>query len=200
MQTPTSNHHPAGDLESLVRAARAGDNAAWARLVDRLDGRLRRVARSYRLSPADVDDVAQLAWVRLYEHIDRINDPSAVAGWLVTTVRREAMRVLQSRVRETLVDGCEYMAFDTPDGSHGQLPEDRLIAAETRLELGRALASLPGQQRALLTLLAGTPDASYREISTKLRIPVGSIGPTRARGMERLERHPELSHLRSSVA
>lgn len=200
MQPLTSKQHPGGDLESLVRAARAGDNAAWARLHDRLDRRLRRVARSYRLSPADVDDVTQLAWVRLYEHIDRIKDPGAVAGWLVTTVRREAMRVLQSRVREQLVDSGEYLAFDAPDAADGLLPEDRLIAAETRLELGRALASLPGQQRALLTLLAGAPDASYREISTQLRIPVGSIGPTRARGMARLERHPELLHHRSSLA
>lgn len=197
MQPPASPQHPDGGLEPLVRAARAGDAAAWSRLVDRLDRRLRHVARSYRLSAADVDDVTQLAWVRLYEHIDRIHEPGAVAGWLVTTVRREAMRVLQSGVREQLVDGCELLGLDA---ASGELPEERLIAAETRQALGRALASLPGQQRELLTLLAGTPDASYREISTRLRIPVGSIGPTRARGLARLERHPELTdHRRSAV-
>jgi len=187
MHRTASPQHTDHELPRLVGAARAGDDAAWTRLVERYDPMLRRVAGSYRLSPADVDDVAQLTWVRLYEHIDSISEPKAVAGWLATTARREAMRLLQSHVREQLTADCELTAADAR-----ARPEAELIAAEERVVLGRALATLSGQQRRLLTLLVTEPDASYDHISAKLAMPVGSIGPTRARGMARLERHPEL--------
>jgi RNA polymerase sigma factor (sigma-70 family) len=175
------------ELPALVAAARAGDLDAWPRLVARFDPMLRRIASSRRLSPADVDDVAQLTWVRLYEHLHAINDPKALAGWLATTARRESLRVLQSHVRETLTPNSELTCADT-----GSRPDSQLLAAEQRVVLGRALASLPRKQRRLLTLLATDPEASYDRIARELEMPIGSIGPTRARGMARLERHPEL--------
>jgi RNA polymerase sigma factor (sigma-70 family) len=175
------------DLPALIAAARGGDGAAWTRLVERFDPMLRRVAGSYRLSRADVDEVAQMTWVRLFERIATISQPKAVAGWLATTARRESMRVLQSHVRERLTATHELTTADARPR-----PEAELLAAEQRLVLGRALASLSGRERMLLTLLASEPDASYDHISAKLRMPIGSIGPTRARGMARLERHPEL--------
>jgi RNA polymerase sigma factor (sigma-70 family) len=175
------------DLPALICAARDGHGAAWTRLIERFDPMLRRIAGSYRLSQADVDEVAQIAWVRLYEHLATITEPKAVGGWLATTARRESMRVLQSHVRERLTATSELTTADAR-----LRPEAELLAAEERLVLGRALASLSGRERRLLTLLAAEPDASYDRISTALQMPVGSIGPTRARGMARLERHPEL--------
>lgn len=91
------------DLDELTRAAARGDEAAWTDLVMRLDAVLHVVAGRYRLG-ADVDDVVQTAWLRALEHVDRMHDPGAIAGWLVTTTRREAMRTLQRGVREVVTD------------------------------------------------------------------------------------------------
>jgi RNA polymerase sigma factor (sigma-70 family) len=190
MQRPAVQQDPAYDSTTLIGAARAGDDAAWTRLMERFDRMLRAIARSYRISPAEVDDVTQIAWIRLYENIDRLCDPGAVGGWLATTVRREAMRVLQAHVRERLTDSPEPTDAVEPQG-----PEGELLASEARLVLGRALASLPDPQRRLMRMLLSEPDASYEEISAALRIPAGSIGPTRARAMARLERHTELRRL-----
>jgi RNA polymerase sigma factor (sigma-70 family) len=190
MQRPAYEQDPQFDCTTLIGAARAGDNAAWTRLFERFDRMLRAIARSYRLAPTEVDDVTQVAWTRLYEHIDRLGDPAAVGGWLATTVRREALRVLQTHVREQLTDSPDLTGAVEQEG-----PEAELLASESRLVLGRALASLPVPQRQLLTMLLTEPDASYHEISAALTIPAGSIGPTRARGMARLRCHTELRRL-----
>lgn len=194
MQRRALKQVPECDSTTLIDAARAGDNAAWTGLIDRFDRTLRSIARSYRLAPAEVDDVTQVAWIRLYEHIDRLSDPRAVGAWLATTVRRESMRALQSHVREQPTDSVELT-----DAVEPQLPETELLASEARVVLGRALASLPATQRELLTMILNEPDASYGQISAALSIPAGSIGPTRARGMARLERHTELRRLHAAA-
>lgn len=170
---------------SVVHAACNGDDAAWSQLVARHSPMLRGIARSYRLSHADVEDVVQTTFLRLYEHFDRIREPAALTGWLATTARRESMRLLQSHVREVLTDDPGLGAGDTTGSPH-----DRLLASERRIVLGRALAALPERQRALMALVA--VDTDYRQISAKLAMPVGSIGPIRARSLARLRRDPDL--------
>jgi RNA polymerase sigma factor (sigma-70 family) len=174
-------------LDTIMRSARRGENLGWTRLIARYDRMMRSVAGSYRLGSADLDDVVQASWAQLYLHIDRIREPRAVSGWLATTVRREAMRVLQRHVRERLSDDLPF----EPIAEHDR-PETELLAAEERVLLGRALATLPGRQRALLTMLVAQPDANYQHISTTLAMPVGSIGPVRARGLARLQRDEPL--------
>jgi RNA polymerase sigma factor (sigma-70 family) len=175
------------DLIAIVHAAQSGDSVAWTQLVDRFDRMLRSVARSFRLAPQDVDDAVQATWCKLYEHLDGIRDGAAVAGWLATTVRRESLRLLQRHVREHLTDDWE-LCVDACD----ELPETCLLASERREVLTRALATLPERQRRLMTLLADEPGARYEQIATKLGMPIGSIGPIRARSMARLQRHSEL--------
>src|SRR5215210_5969138 len=87
-------------LAHLTREAAAGGEDAWRTLVVLLDPMLHSIARGYRLSEADADDVVQITWGRALLHLDRLDDPGAVAGWLAVTARREAMRVLQRGVRE----------------------------------------------------------------------------------------------------
>ena len=184
----TSTPLPANtELEAIVAAARRGDNVAWTQLSSRFDRMLRSVARTYRLSAQDIDDAVQATWVKLYEHIDRIRDASAIAGWLATTVRRESLRQLQRRVREQLTDEPELHC-----DAHEPGPDTSLMQTEQRVVLNRALATLPERQRVLLTLIASEPDANYAHISTTLDMPMGSIGPVRARGLQRLQRHSEL--------
>jgi RNA polymerase sigma factor (sigma-70 family) len=175
------------DLSHLSRAAATGDEEAWTNLVNRLDGMLHTVARSYRLGAADVDDVVQTTWLRALDHVDRLNDPGAIAGWLVTTTRREAMRTLQRAVREILTD--DPAAIDEPDVAG---PEVAAIARERRVALRGAVRRLPGRQRDLVASLLCSPSATYERVAIQLAMPMGSIGPTRDRALARLREDPEL--------
>lgn len=181
---------PNRDLDAIVGAARAGDDAAWTCLVRRFEPTLRRVARSFRLAPTDVDDVVQATWLRLFGAIDSIREPAALPGWLTTTARRESLRLLQTPVRERLTDDPRL-----GDGADGEGLDGEVLAAERKATLARALRLLPPRQRELMRLLAAEP-CNYEEISAALAMPLGSIGPTRARILARLEQHPEIQALR----
>jgi RNA polymerase sigma factor (sigma-70 family) len=177
-----------------VRAAQAGDEHAWTRLVQRFDRTLRRIARSYRLVPDEVDDVVQTTWLDLLEAIERIREPAAIGAWLVTTTRRNALRRRQVHVREQLSD--DPVLGDAPD-SEG--PEAELLTAERRTVLADALIGLPERHRQLLTVLLTQPELDYRQIGQLLSMPVGSIGPIRARALARLARSPELRAISASA-
>ena len=182
---------PADDgVVSLVRAAVAGDGRAFASLVARFDRPLRAVARSYRLSGWDVDDVIQCTWIQFMEHGSKLREPAAVSGWLVTTTRRYCLRVLQSGVHELLSE--DPAASET--GYDGGLDAD-MISAERRATLDASLSRLTDRQRDLMTLLLDEPELSYEEVGRRLGLPVGSIGPTRARSLSRLRRDSRLRAL-----
>ena len=176
------------DLSCLARDAADGDEFAWSELVRRLDSLLRGVARRYRLGAADVDDVVQTTWLRAVDHVGRLQDPGAIAGWLVVTARREAMRTLQRGVRAVLTD--DTAAIDDPDPSG---PDVLAIARERRVALHGAVDRLSGRQRVLLESMLASPAPTYEQLSARLEMPVGSIGPTRERALARLRDDPELA-------
>jgi RNA polymerase sigma factor (sigma-70 family) len=175
------------DLSSLARNAAAGDSHAWADLVRRLDGVLHTVARRYRLSAADVEDVVQTTWLRALAHVDRLKDPGAIAAWLIVTARREAMRTLQRATREVLTDDVRAVEDFDPAG-----PETFAIERERSAAVHGAVERLPARQRLLLSSMLSSPAPSYEQISTRLDMPVGSIGPTRDRALARLREDREL--------
>jgi RNA polymerase sigma factor (sigma-70 family) len=107
------NPLPQGELTQLTRAAAGGDEGAWSDLVRRFDAVLHAVANRYRVG-ADVDDVVQTVWLRALDHVDRMDDPGTIAAWLVTTTRREAMRMLQRSVREIVTSDVTASAEDGP--------------------------------------------------------------------------------------
>jgi RNA polymerase sigma factor (sigma-70 family) len=185
---PELARHRHVELSCLARGAAAGDESAWNELVRRLDGVLRGVARRYRLASADVDDVVQTTWLRAVDHVGRLHDPGAIAGWLVVTTRREAMRTLQRGVREVLTD--DTTTIDDPDPAS---PEVLAIARERRAALHGAVDRLSGRQRVLLSSMLATPAPSYEQIAERLAMPVGSIGPTRDRALARLRDDPDLA-------
>jgi RNA polymerase sigma factor (sigma-70 family) len=168
-------------LEQTVRAAAGGDERAWIELFTRFTPVLRHVARGFRLAPHDVDDVVQACWLSLLTNIHTLNEPAAVGGWLVTTARRHALRSLQRGVREVIAD--EPVAQDVPAPSR---VEAAVEDAERIASLRDALQRLPGRQRALLEAMVADPGCSYLDVSRRLRMPIGSIGPTRERGLHRL--------------
>jgi RNA polymerase sigma factor (sigma-70 family) len=158
------------------------DEAAWGRLVARYGGLVWAVARAHRLSDADAADVCQATWLRLVEHLDRVRDRGALGGWLATTARRECLRMLRAGGRVVPV-------ADPPDSIDDRAQVDaRLLASERDERLWSAFGRLERRDRALLRMLAADPRPSYEEIGCALGMPVGSIGPTRARALERLRR------------
>lgn len=167
-------------LAHLTREAAAGGEDAWRALVALLDPMLHSIARGYRLSEADADDVVQITWGRALLHLDRLDDPGAVAGWLAVTARREAMRTLQRGVRELPSAEPPEPASDAP------APDQETIERERRTHLRAAIGRLSGRQRELLTMLVDRPELSYEEVSQAIGMPIGSIGPTRERAFERL--------------
>src|SRR5262249_59270378 len=100
------------NLDTLVRAAAAGDQAAWNELVERFQGLVWATARAHRLTRADAADVAQTVWLRLVENLGRIRDPERLGAWLATTAQRECLRHIRLHAREQLSDATDV--FDAP--------------------------------------------------------------------------------------
>jgi RNA polymerase sigma factor (sigma-70 family) len=173
-------------IKHVVTAATAGDTTALSALIDRFGTRIRGVARRHRLAAHDVEDVMQATWLKLLEHGDSIRDPLAVGAWLETTARRECVRVLTSTTRERPTD-------ELPEEPEPPVDERELVAAERRAALATALEHLPRKQQRLLLMLLVEPAPSYVEISRALDMPIGSIGPTRARSLARLRENQALT-------
>lgn len=167
----------------LVQAAQAGDRAAWEELVDAYVGLIWAITRAHRLDDASAQDVSQTTWLRLVENLDRLSDPTRVGAWLATTARRECLRLLRQSRRHVLLGGGNEL--DELEDV-GEEVDAALLRVEQADLVQGALEELPERCRALLALLVLDPPPSYAEISAALDMPVGSIGPTRGRCLEKL--------------
>jgi RNA polymerase sigma factor (sigma-70 family) len=182
-ERPVSSSPAPGSTARLVRRAARGDQHAWDQLVGRYSGLLWAVARAHRLTSVDAADVVQSSWLRLVEHLAEIRNPDGIGAWLATTARRECLRVLRDTARYEPVDDIETLTGVDPGDLGGALR-----TAERNAGLRRAFERLPARHQALLRLLTTDPTPSYEEIGAALAMPIGSIGPTRARALERLRR------------
>jgi len=173
---------PAEPIVVDVRAAAGGDRDAWDRLVARFTGLVWAVARSHRLSDADAADVSQTTWLRLAEHLHRLREPERVGGWLATTARHESLRTLRGSTRLVPVDDD----FDAIVGEQWPDVDRRLLDEERDVALWEAFGTLAQPCQRLLHTLMADPAPSYADVSAALDMPVGSIGPRRARCLQRL--------------
>ena len=182
-------------LIALVHAARVGDQDSWHALVDRFLPLVTAIIARYRLGPSDADDVNQTVWLRLLEHLDQLRDPLALPGWLATIARNESLQVIRLRGRHKPVDP-QSAAWErsAPEPEH----DIELVRHERATALREAMLELSPQHRELLRLLLTDPPTSYEQISLVLRIPVGSIGPTRARILDKLRTHRAVQRLATS--
>jgi RNA polymerase sigma factor (sigma-70 family) len=180
-------------VTDLVIRARTGDQQAWDALIGRYAPLVWSICRRYRLDRADAEDVGQTVWLRLVDQLDRLRDPDALPGWLVTTTRRACLRVLDT-TRRTDALGLLLDAEDVPDQQAAAV-EQELLAAERRAALREAFTGLPLHCQRLLALLIQDPPVSYAEISARLGISIGSIGPIRSRCLARLRCHPAIAAL-----
>ena len=169
----------------LVIAAGAGDFDAWNELVNRFAGMVWAVARRHRLSAADAADVSQTTWLRLVEQLNRIEHPERVGGWLATTARRESLRVLRISERQAPPAHDNFLDLTLTDT---ESPEDIVTTDERDRELWQLFSQLPARCQLMLQLLGGDEPLSYSDLGAMLDMPVGSIGPTRARCLAHLRR------------
>ena len=176
----------------LVTRAQAGDQRAWNALVERYAPLVWSICRRYELGGADAADVGQNVWLRLVDQLGKIRDPAALPGWLATTTRRECSRVLCARSSHAAVLVLD--AENIPDQQTG-LAEHALLAAERHAALREAFTDLPPGCQRLIAMLIDDPPVPYANISAELGIPIGSIGPTRRRCLDKLRRHPAITAL-----
>jgi RNA polymerase sigma factor (sigma-70 family) len=173
----------APDVPSLVRRAAGGDRQAWEGLVVQYARLIWSITVDFKLTESDAADVAQTTWLRLLQHIDRIEHPDRVGSWLAATARNECLRSLASRKRVIL--GHDEVESDVAV-ARGPEIDERLLADERAQVVRDALSRLPRRWQRLLELLMADPPASYADISDELGLPIGSIGPTRGRCLARL--------------
>jgi RNA polymerase sigma factor (sigma-70 family) len=201
MDVRAQGHVGANDTEPdsltrLVERARGGDVSGWNGLVDRFAAMVWGVARRHGLSASDAADVSQTTWLRLVEHLDRIQDPERVGGWLATTARHEALRVLRISDRLPPLPDDDLQSLCTDDEAASI--DENLLREERDQELWELISMLPPRCQLLLTVLTAESRLSYVEIGEALDMPTGSIGPTRARCLEHLRRLAERRGIKST--
>lgn len=168
-------------LEDLVTAAQAGDHRAWLQLLARFDGMVHGVAWSFRLQDADVADVVQNTWLSAFEKLGALREPDRFGGWLRTIARNECKDACMRADRERPVEDVAAAAAEPRPG-----PEALALRAETALAVRAAVATLPYRSRILLERLFFAVHSDYADVARETGIPLGGIGPTRARALLQL--------------
>jgi RNA polymerase sigma factor (sigma-70 family) len=174
------------DVVALVTRAAGSDQGAWNELVERYAPLVWAICNRYRLSNHDIEDVGQNVWLALVEQLGKLRQPAALPGWLATTTRRECLRVVTTakRLGNRLDEAAEFVDDAVID--------EEILRAERDAGLRAAFAELPPHCRQLMGMLISDPPHTYAEISATLGIPMGSIGPQRARCLDRLRRSDTL--------
>jgi RNA polymerase sigma factor (sigma-70 family) len=170
---------------ALVVRATAGDQVAWDQIVERYAPLVYGICTRYRLSRHDIEDVGQTVWLLLVEHLDKLREPAALPGWLATTTARECLRVVAA------VNKTELRRNERDESTwfiDNKAIDEEILMAERNAGLRAGFAELPARCQQLLSMLISDPPSSYASIHDALGIPVGSIGPQRARCLDRLRR------------
>jgi RNA polymerase sigma factor (sigma-70 family) len=161
---------------------RAGDPSALDELVHVMSPILWHVVRATGLDKEHSEDVVQTAWLALVRSADSVGDPQAVARWLCTTARREAWRVSKTAGRSTAIDD-EALEWRLPTQPS---PESEVVLGDEQARLWESLKALPERCQKLLRIVAMEPRPDYARIAGELKMPIGSIGPTRGRCLDKL--------------
>jgi RNA polymerase sigma factor (sigma-70 family) len=163
-------------------AWRAGEAAALDRLVRLVTPLVWHIVRAYRLDREVAEDVVQSTWLALVRHAGSIRDPQAVVRWVTTTARREAWRVSQRRQRE---DAVEPALLDAA-GPATDAPDAAVLAGGDARTLWSHVSRLSERCRRLLRVIAFADRPDYASLSVQLGMPLGGLGPTRRRCLDKL--------------
>jgi RNA polymerase sigma factor (sigma-70 family) len=185
MTTATISYISADTPDSMVDPLLGigdGNPAVWDEILGRYGKLVSTTVRSFRLQEADALDAVQMTWLRLAENVHRVQFPERLGGWLMTTARRECLRILrQAKLGQNLTDVAPETVSDPSAG-----PEQRAIDVHTTRTLWKLIDELPPRRRTLLRMLFSDSPCSYNEVARIAGIPLGGIGPTRARTLRQL--------------
>jgi RNA polymerase sigma factor (sigma-70 family) len=177
-------------VAELVVRAGDGDGDAWVQLVNRYAPLVWSICRQFRLRADESEDIGQTVWLGLLEALPRLREPAALPGWLATTTRRECIRHVEAARRR---NGHEHnIEIDVADDRLAPV-EQGVVTAELEAAMRVAFSQLKPHCQRLLVLLMQSPRLPYAEIAARLQMPIGSIGPQRARCLERLRQCPALA-------
>ena len=172
---------PGTPADLLVRVSR-GDPAAWAEVLRRYGKLVSTTVRSFRLQDADALDAMQMTWLRLAENAHQVQFPERLGGWLATTARRECLHIVrQAILARDFIDVAPETVADFSVG-----PEQRVIDDDTARTVRKFVDELPPRRRTLLRALFNDNTCHYAEVARAAEIPLGGIGPTRARALRQL--------------
>lgn len=178
----------------LLESAAGGSESAWREIINRYTPLVFAVCHRFQLTGPDADDVCGSVWLRLVIYLDRIREPEALPGWLRTTARHECLVLLRHKNRQIPMND---LRIDEPSAAE---PDTRLVAEERHTAAHHAVSGLPQRDQKLLWMLFSDPPPSYQEISSTLKIPIGTIGPTRARCLTKARRTPAIAALVDDAA
>jgi RNA polymerase sigma factor (sigma-70 family) len=192
LAVPTNPLLKMDDTDSqLVLACRRGDQLAWERLIRRYQRLIYAIPLRAGLDEDQAAEIFQEVFTTFFQKLNDIEEPEKLQAWLVTTARRKTWRTIVKSQRQTrpeaeAVDWANEAATvrdETP------LPDERLLMLEEQHLIRTALSSLDERCQTLLRMLfyRSQPPA-YTEIAAELDIPEGSVGPTRARCLDKLLR------------
>jgi RNA polymerase sigma factor (sigma-70 family) len=183
------------DLDArLVARCVDGDAKAWEALVRRHERLVYAIGRSYRLGDEDMGDVFQDVFTALLKGMPRLRDGRTLVRWLSSTTERIARATALRRRREAAREDHEAETFDRLTDTGEAVGAD-LERVERQHQVRMAMGAISERCKRLLeALYYEDPTPSYGELATRLGVPVGSLGPTRARCMERLRGHFEQLH------
>jgi RNA polymerase sigma factor (sigma-70 family) len=179
------------DDRALVAACVEGDHSAWEALITRYQRLIYSIPIKARFSQDDAADIFQSVCLKLYQKLSTIRDSERLSSWLITTTTRECWRLSARNRRESApgvsVDDDDSLQREIP--ATGPLADEQREILEQQHEVRRAVDALPERCRDLLTMLFYQKDElSYADIAGRMRMPVPSVGPTRARCLEKLKK------------
>lgn len=177
-----SHHQDTESVAFLLIRVRHGDTTAWDEIFRRYGKLVTATVRSFRLQDADTLDAVQMTWLRFAENAHRVRFPERLGGWLVTTARRECLRILRDTKMPLTSDDTVPEGVADPSAN----PEQQVIDMDTVRSLHRLVAQLPPRRRMLVRFLFDDDQRSYAEVARLVGIPPGGIGPTRARALRQL--------------
>ncbi|MGA9771337.1 MAG: sigma-70 family RNA polymerase sigma factor [Blastocatellia bacterium] len=179
-----------GDRE-LIIACLDGDSTAWETLITRYQRLIYSIPMKSRLSPDDAADIFQSVCLKLYEKLSTLRDHERVSSWLITTTTREVWRVSARNRRDATTNSGDEENEDAMSQipSTGPLADEQRQALEQQQIVRQSIEALPERCRNLVTMLFYEKDElSYADIARRMNMPVPSVGPTRARCLEKLKK------------
>ncbi|MGH3787967.1 MAG: RNA polymerase sigma factor [Pseudonocardiaceae bacterium] len=195
MTTPNISCAPRETAADLLLRAGDGDPAAWEEIVRGYGQLVSATVRSFRLQDADALDAVQTTWLRLAEHVHQIQHPERLGGWLVTTARRACLQIL--RHAKHYLNLCDPVAETVTDPVAG--PEQCIIRSDSTRTLWDLVSELSPRRQTVLRALFTERPQPYAEVARLAEIPIGGIGPTRARALAQLRARIEQYELEAGA-